>query len=905
MTDRATYLVARSRGLIDFLMSWRGILLVIGAGLMAGGVVVDRLGWLLTVAGAACWLVVLAVLGSRIGDMYRRLGLAETALRALPDPRGIPAPVTVAAPAAPVPEPVGWADALARVAAIRARLPHDEARSRLEVAAPPPLPASDGPMVTVVVPVYNEERFVEECLRSVQQQAFTSWRCIVVDDASTDHSVARIRAAIAGDDRFHLVRHFANSGLPSSRNTGLALADTPYVTFLDGDDLILADSLADRVAAALAVTDGAVAGVYCGVKQYPETVRLDDLPPQMDWTTKPAFRDFISVEGECPFNAHAPLLRTDLLKSFGGFDESMLHGAEDWELWLRLMRNGYYFTPSTAATAIYRQKQASMVRRMPAEHLGEADRLLRSALQPLDPSHLIPDAPHPLDQPVPHYQAQIRFAKRILIYAGMAALTDDPNQLEQSLAYLEPGSYDYLDRHLDIRGIVFEGVKRGLGASNTDAQAIRADVDPIIDHVVHRLRQRTMGRGSRPDAATTADVGPVFLPQNAFQAALMADLAAQIPDASFVTFDRIDGTGGANTLLDDRKVPWQSHTAWALSGSSASIAVVMRPYAAAVAEVVERLADTGGRTIEIEHPDYTLDDLECAEVARPGEVVVAAELATVVADPRPATPLRTRNRTRDRLETGRLHEIEEYPDTLADGGRMRDLHNIFAGERCFIIGNGPSLNQLDLSKMGDDRTFAVNGIFLAADKMRFDPTFYVVEDTSVLKENLEAIKAYPASYKIFPSIYRNLVGEADHIYYFMMNRGFYEQRSQNYCVPRFSTDPGQRLYAGQSVTIINLQLAYYFGFSEVYLIGMDFSYVIPDSAERKGDVLTSTEDDPNHFHPDYFGKGKTWKDPKLDRVLANYRLADAMFRTDGRRIVNATAGGKLEIFPRVDYDSLF
>lgn len=249
--------------------------------------------------------------------------------------------------------------------------------------------------------------------------------------------------------------------------------------------------------------------------------------------------------------------------------------------------------------------------------------------------------------------------------------------------------------------------------------------------------------------------------------------------------------------------------------------------------------------------------------------------------------------------------IEEYPDTLFDATDLEQFKNIHRGERCVIIGNGPSLNQLDLRKLKSEYTIGVNGIFYASEQMGFDPTYYVVEDTMVMRDNVEAIRAFAAGHKFFPSIYRRYIGEAPNVTYFMMNRGFYTENSPSYCVPRFSTDASQRLYSGQSVTIINLQLAYYMGFSEVAVIGMDFSYTIPDDAKVDGTLILSMGDDPNHFHPDYFGKGKTWKDPKLDRVLANYQLAKAMFEADGRRIVNATAGGKLEIFDRAPYDVLF
>jgi hypothetical protein len=215
------------------------------------------------------------------------------------------------------------------------------------------------------------------------------------------------------------------------------------------------------------------------------------------------------------------------------------------------------------------------------------------------------------------------------------------------------------------------------------------------------------------------------------------------------------------------------------------------------------------------------------------------------------------------------------------------------------------LNKIDLSKLNGEYSIAVNGIFYKTEQSGYKPTYYVVEDTSVMRENIADIKAYEVEKKFFPTIYTDIHPADESTYFFKMNRGFYEPKSPNYCVPRFSTDFSQRAFCGQSVTFINLQLAFYMGFTEVYLIGMDFSYIIPEKFERKGDIITSTDDDPNHFHPDYFGKGKTWKDPKLDRVLANYNMAKLAYETAGRKIYNATVGGKLELFERKRYDSLF
>jgi len=255
------------------------------------------------------------------------------------------------------------------------------------------------------------------------------------------------------------------------------------------------------------------------------------------------------------------------------------------------------------------------------------------------------------------------------------------------------------------------------------------------------------------------------------------------------------------------------------------------------------------------------------------------------------------------LETYARKELYETASD-PDSAELAKLYNAFKGKRCFIIGNGPSLNKHDLSLLEGEYSFGVNSFYYKTRETGFRPYFYVVEDSSVMKENIEEIRRFDTPYKFFPTNYRSLHPKQPNTYFFRMNRGFYEKSSPNYVVPRFSTDASQVLYCGQSVTYINLQLAYFMGFTEVYLMGMDFSYAIPETHKRTGDVLLSDTDDPNHFHKDYFGKGKTWKDPKLDRVALNYRMAKLVFEATGRRIYNATVGGNLDIFERVDYEKL-
>jgi hypothetical protein len=240
-----------------------------------------------------------------------------------------------------------------------------------------------------------------------------------------------------------------------------------------------------------------------------------------------------------------------------------------------------------------------------------------------------------------------------------------------------------------------------------------------------------------------------------------------------------------------------------------------------------------------------------------------------------------------------------------DRKKIAGLKDKFKGERCFILGNGPSLNKCDLSFLKDEFSFGVNGIFYKTKDTGYRPTFYVVEDSHVMMDNIEEINSYDVPYKFFPVNYKSYIKNRKNVSFFTMNEGFYVEHSPNYCVPRFSTDASKSLFCGQSVTMLNFQLAYYMGFSEVYLIGMDFSYEIPNSATIKGNDIISNEDDENHFHPDYFGKGKVWHDPHLDRVLNSYKMMRLVFESAGKNIYNATNGGKLEVFERVEYEKLF
>lgn len=97
---------------------------------------------------------------------------------------------------------------------------------------------AESPELSIIVPVYNVERYLGECMDSIHHQLFTNWECIVIDDKSTDRSGAICDAYANADARFRVIHHMENVGVSAARNKGIGAATAPLLTFVDADDFI-------------------------------------------------------------------------------------------------------------------------------------------------------------------------------------------------------------------------------------------------------------------------------------------------------------------------------------------------------------------------------------------------------------------------------------------------------------------------------------------------------------------------------------------------------------------------------------------------------------------------------------------------------------------------------------------
>ena len=123
-----------------------------------------------------------------------------------------------------------------------------------------------------------------------------------------------------------------------------------------------------------------------------------------------------------------------------------------------------------------------------------------------------------------------------------------------------------------------------------------------------------------------------------------------------------------------------------------------------------------------------------------------------------------------------------------------------------------------------------------------------------------------------------------------------------YTGPKFARDACGRIWEGATVTYVALQLAYFMGFDQVVLIGVDHNFT---TKGQPNTTITSQGDDRDHFNAAYFGKGFRWQLPDLETSESAYRLAHSAYEQAGRQVLDATVGGKLTVFPKVDYDTLF
>lgn len=226
------------------------------------------------------------------------------------------------------------------------------------------------------------------------------------------------------------------------------------------------------------------------------------------------------------------------------------------------------------------------------------------------------------------------------------------------------------------------------------------------------------------------------------------------------------------------------------------------------------------------------------------------------------------------------------------------LHNLYYGKTGFVIGNGPSLRMEDLDNIQDKITIASNKIYLAFSQTNFRPTIWTFIDQILVENIIEEVRCIKGN-KYFSKSLKKIVKPMPGAIFWNEKSGYI--KNSNY--RKFSSDARSCLYPGHTITYINLQIAYHIGLFTVYLIGMDFSFTIPEhKVKHKYSEALVSKGEINHFHPDYRKKGEIWTVPDLERQRFAFLSAKKFYEDNGRKIYNASRKTKLDVYPKIDLD---
>jgi len=281
------------------------------------------------------------------------------------------------------------------------------------------------------------------------------------------------------------------------------------------------------------------------------------------------------------------------------------------------------------------------------------------------------------------------------------------------------------------------------------------------------------------------------------------------------------------------------------------------------------------------------------------------------------------------LERAGIYGAAYFGPAFVNGINVSNPHleqfkNIHKEKRCFLIGNGPSLRAEDLVmiKKHGDISFASNKIYKIYEYTDWRPDFYFSSDQLFMTQNWNDIIAvkgnkflsYADNY-ITPDMLSKLT-DTNNIFFFQSTHldfdfknnaflPFYLPNNEPY--PSFSEDTSKFVYEGFSVTYLMMQWAAYMGFSELILLGVDHNYkhtcnnmekMLPPQ-KMSGTVAG------DYFSDHYFKEGELIGIADTHSTELAYIKAEQYSREHGFRIYNATRGGKLEVFERVDFDELF
>jgi glycosyltransferase involved in cell wall biosynthesis len=237
-----------------------------------------------------------------------------------------------------------------------------------------------------------------------------------------------------------------------------------------------------------------------------------------------------------------------------------------------------------------------------------------------------------------------------------------------------------------------------------------------------------------------------------------------------------------------------------------------------------------------------------------------------------------------------FHNVPVWLAAESTSQRLALLKNRHAGQTAWIVGNGPSVRVEDLDRLAGRLTIGFNRFHLAHGATKLRPTYTFSADAQMIEDFGQRIvdESGGTVFIAHPSA-PDLLG--DYVWL----------RLAPVFPPLFSKRPDRIVSPGGSTPYVAMQVAYYMGVRKFYVYGADFTFRF-EGVKTGGDVFRSVTGEGNHFIADY-RSGRPWCPPSLVDIGVAFFNARLIMEAEGGFVRNATRGGALEIFPRVDFDA--
>jgi glycosyltransferase involved in cell wall biosynthesis len=206
-------------------------------------------------------------------------------------------------------------------------------------------------LVSIITPTYNSEKFITETIQSVQNQNYKNWEMLIVDDCSSDKTVAIIQQFMEDDHRIHLIRLNKNSGASKARNKAISEVKGDFMTFLDADDIWFPDFIENSIATIQETGIPFVFSSYRRSNEKLEFVYSDFIVPQ-----KVTYTDILKT------NSISCLTAFIDVKKLGVKLMPDIRKRQDMGLWLKYLKEIPFAYGIQKPKAIYRIRENSLSR---------------------------------------------------------------------------------------------------------------------------------------------------------------------------------------------------------------------------------------------------------------------------------------------------------------------------------------------------------------------------------------------------------------------------------------------------------------------------------------------------------------------------------------------------------------